>query len=137
MPHTRMVAKLKGMAAVSVLIGTRVYPISAVQGDSLPYITFQKISGVPTNTAGGTTKTRQTRLQVNFWADSYDGARALANAACGNEDELAPSGLSGWVDRQQCVWHMENDRDGPTAIVEGRGKEKAHSVIQDYLVWHE
>ena len=141
MPQTRLVTRLKDIDDVTALVGSgddaRIYPAVVTQGESLPYITHQLISCVPVNVAGGATSTQSTRIQVDCWAASYDGARTLAAAVQGDQAELAPSGVSGWVDRQQSVWHMENKRDGASEVPAGRGKPQAYHVIMDFLVWHE
>ena len=133
-PYTLMVAKLKGMEAVSDLVGTRVYPTKAPQGVALPYVVYQLISRVPVNHSTGATQTNFQRIQVSCWAEDYDGALALAAAVRGDEDETEPTGLSGWNDSADQVWHLQNEMDDIEPLKVGRDEVEAHRVIQEYFV---
>lgn len=134
MPYTRMVAKLKSMAGVTALVGTRIYPMKVPQGAVLPFITYRRISRTPVNWVRGTSTTNFLRIQVNCWAANYDGALALAAAVRGDEDPDAPTGLSGWNDGVSEVWHLETEIDDAENITPGRDEFEAIRVIQDYIV---
>ncbi len=134
MPYTRMVAKLKSMADVTALVGTRIFPMRAPQGAVLPFITYQRVSRRPVNWVRGTSTTNFLRIQVNCWATDYDGAVALAAAVRGDEDPNAPTGLSGWIDGEGEVWHLDIGTDDAENITPGRDEFEAIRVIQDYIV---
>jgi len=133
-PNTLMVARLKGLTAVSDLVGAKIYPMKAPQKVALPYVTYQQISRVPANHAMGTTSTNFQRIQVDCWASSYDGAQALAAAVRGDEAESSPTGLAGWIDGNSQVWHLQNEMDDIEPITVGRDEFEAHRVIQEYFV---
>jgi len=133
-PHVRLVAKLKGTAAVSALVAARVWPMVAPQGQALPYLVYRRVDSVPVNHAGGTTADDFTRIQLDCYASTYDGARVLADAVRGNEDEVAPTGLSGWTDDDLRLWHLEIEQDGMEPLWDGMDRPAAFIVSQDYMV---
>ncbi len=135
-PRTLLVAKLKGMTAVTDIVGQQIYPIKAPQGVSLPYITFQQISDVPINASKGATPTAAMRMQVNCFEDTYDKVHTLAAAVRGDEAVSSPTGLSGWIDGNGEVWHLDNELESADDIRDGQDEFQAYAVIQDYLVWH-
>jgi hypothetical protein len=49
---------------VTNLVGTKIYPIEAPQTTAFPYIVFQAISNMPTNTKSGVSSMDKTRIQV-------------------------------------------------------------------------
>lgn len=66
-------------AAVAALVGSRVYPMRLPQGFVLPAISYQRISGPRQYDSVGATGRVHSRFQVNCWAETYAGARDLAN----------------------------------------------------------
>ena len=127
MPQTRLVAKLKATAAVTALVSTRIYPMLRPQGTALPAIVYGVTSNTPTNTAGGSSTTREMRITIDCLAGTYAGAWALANAVRDT--------LSGWVDSSGDVWHLDSENDGPGDLGPGQEEYVGYSVSQDYLVW--
>lgn len=71
---------LSAAAPVVALVGTRISPLIRAQGLTLPAITLQRITLIPSNTFAGNGGLDDTRLQVDCWDATYDGARALAIA---------------------------------------------------------
>ncbi len=53
---------------VTNLVGTKIYPIEAPQTIAFPYIVFQAISNMPTNTKSGVSSMDKTRIQVTIVA---------------------------------------------------------------------
>ena len=131
MPETELVAKLSGTSAVTDLVGDRIYPITARQGVALPYVTYQLISGAPVNHAAGTTTTEECRIQVDNYASTYSGVKALAAAV---EDAL-----SGWSDAAGTppitMCHLESRADLSEPIEPG-SDTMIHRVSHDYVIWY-
>lgn len=71
---------LSAAAPVTALVGTRISPLIRTQDLILPAVTLQRITLTPTNTFAGNGGLDDTRLQVDSWATTYAGARALAIA---------------------------------------------------------
>lgn len=71
---------LKNDATVAALVGTRIYSMYLPEGESLPAITFQQISGVPNYSCDGAVGQRESRYQITGWGVTAVQARALAAA---------------------------------------------------------
>jgi len=115
MPHTRLVAKLLATTAVTNLIGSAIYPITARQGAALPYITHQLISDNSVNHSTGATETNHCSIQVDCWAAAYDGARALGAAV--------KTALKSWSDQTgdpavRC--HYASGSDAAEPVIAGQ-----------------
>jgi hypothetical protein len=65
-------------AAVTALIGTRVYPMFLAQGYTLPAISYQRITGNRPREAADKTGRVNARFQIDCWAESYSGAHDLS-----------------------------------------------------------
>lgn len=66
-------------AALSGLVGGRVYPDVAPQGAALPRIVYQQVGGRKVQyTEGQLPSTENARMQVVCWAATRDGATTLA-----------------------------------------------------------
>ncbi len=132
MPQTRLYAKLIATTAVTDIVGTKAFPIKAMQETALPYITYQVISDVSVNHSTGATETNTTRIQVDCWAASYDVARTLAKAV--------KEALKNWTDAtgdpQISSCHYEDGSDAPEPVLPGEDKLAAHRVRQDYSLWY-
>ena len=102
-------------AATIALVGNRITPLTRPQDLQLPAITAQRISVVPQNSLRGFANLDANRVQLDCWADTYAGARALA-AACRTAINAA-----GHV----CVSEVDDFE------IETR----TFRVIQDYSVW--
>lgn len=59
--------------------GLRAYPLLAPPGVAKPYVTWQRVASEPAQLAGRGEGERIT-LQVDCWADTFDGAAALGAA---------------------------------------------------------
>ena len=72
--------KLTGTTAVSDLVGDRVYPAPLPQNIADPCISFQRIDTPREYSLTGYANLASPRIQVDCWAETYEGATALANA---------------------------------------------------------
>lgn len=71
-------AALTDDAAVGAIISDRCYPRKLPQSPTLPAITYSIITEVPTE---ANTQLSDCRIQLDCWAMTYTGSRALAVAA--------------------------------------------------------
>ncbi len=94
-------------ASISDIIGTQLYSLIAAQDATLPYMTYQQISGDRDHVLSGPTGFTKNRYQFNCWAKTYGGAKRLFEAL-----RIFWDGFSGTVlGREiQCV-QMENEID--------------------------
>lgn len=70
-------ARLTADSAVSTLVDDRVYPLHLPQSPTLPALTYQVISRVPTE---ANTEIFEVRIQFDCWSSNYDQAQTLAVA---------------------------------------------------------
>jgi hypothetical protein len=87
-----MHAALTGDAGVAALVGARVYPVQAPQEAPAPFIVFGRVATQRFPTLDDRRGLAQPRIEVGCWAETFDAARALANAV-----RLALDGLRGTV----------------------------------------
>jgi hypothetical protein len=67
-----------GLAAGVVgVVGTRIYPLNLPQPPTYPAITYSRISN---SGQDGTSTIKQSRWQVDCWANTYVGSQTLAAA---------------------------------------------------------
>ena len=76
-----MLAYLKTCAAVTDLVGTKIYPVRYPQGalENKPFVTYQLIDEPTANTFDGQT-TYKARVQVDAWGGTYKSAHEVADA---------------------------------------------------------
>lgn len=85
-------AAVLNVAGVTDLAADRVYPGMARQGCARPYVVWRRNGGDPLATLSGTSRSRQKlELLVGCYAETYDAAAALADAAF---DALAAAAAS-------------------------------------------
>jgi hypothetical protein len=102
-------ATLSAAAPVTALIGSnpcRCYPFGqAPQGTVIPYVTWQTISGTPTNKLTQGSFYDSMRAQIDCWAATGSAAIALAEVV---RTALEPVGV--------CVSLNLNEKDAETGI---------------------
>lgn len=67
-------------ATVSGLVGTRVYPLVLPQKAGLPAVSYLRVSGRQEMSLSGLSGLEAPRIQIDCWATTYAGAKALAAA---------------------------------------------------------
>ena len=129
MPEARLTARLKTEAGVLAIIAGKVYPIMVPDGTVLPYITYHTITDLSINHATGATEGNTDRIQVDCWAATYAGVKALANAV--------KTALKNWTDTTDSPHvtscHYESGTDLPEQPVPGREIGR-YRVSQDYFL---
>lgn len=121
---TAIYARLKGSAGVATLVSGRVYDAFMPQGPTLPLVTFTQVSGLRDYVMGNQSGLVEARFQVDSWALTASGARALAEQV-----RLALSN-----------WHGESDTvsvDWSEIVNETRFFEDEtlyHRISQDYRI---
>jgi len=73
-------AKLSGTTAITNLVGTKIYPITAAEGESGPYIIFQTIASTPAQTHAEPAGAIFRLVQFACFASTYEAANALRAA---------------------------------------------------------
>lgn len=65
---------------VAALVATRIYPMLMPPLVTMPAVSYQRVSTVPQNGLSGHHAIDHVRVQIDCWADDYDGVKALAAA---------------------------------------------------------
>lgn len=105
-----------GLAAnsgVAALVGTRIYPLVFVNNNpTLPAITYQRISGSGTN---GSTALRESRYQINCWANTHVAASGVAAAVKAFAEEFSDTTSTPGI-KMALVVNESDDYDDQTKI---------------------
>ena len=78
--ETDLYDTLSNDAGVTALVSTRIYPQIAPESASLPYITYEVVSGERFSTIPGVGDAKRKRIQINNHDNTAAAARALAVA---------------------------------------------------------
>lgn len=69
--------RLTGHSGTAALVGTRVYPNVLPQRATLPALVYRRVSGTREHAMGDDPGNVLSRMQVDCWASSYSGVKAL------------------------------------------------------------
>lgn len=108
-------------------ITTRCYPVMIPQSPTYPLILYTRISGMRDHVLGGATGHAHPRFQVEAWAETYSGAKTLADAIRIALDDY--SGTASGTVIHSCL--IDSERDVYESEIE------KYRIIQDYFIWHE
>jgi len=122
---------LSGDTDVAAIVSARIYPEPRPQGKALPNISYQEVSCPRVQVHSGPAGTAYPRYQINYWADTYTGAKALAEKGRIALDGY--SGTAGGVTVQAIL--LEDEGDIPTDTTQTQ-RERTYGVRQDFIVWH-
>ena len=78
--ETDLYTTLSNDAGVTAICSTRIYPGMAPESVTLPYITYQMVSGERIDTVTGVGDMTRKRIQINCNADTYAIAKSLSAA---------------------------------------------------------
>ena len=115
MPITTVRNILVAAGGVTALVGQRISPVLREQDETLPCVVLTTISVAPMNHLSGAPTLDANRVQVDCYATTYTGVRAVAEAC---RTALEAGGQM-----------MENETDLSEPDVD------EYRVTQDYLVW--
>jgi hypothetical protein len=122
---TALYTRLSTFAGLVALASTRVYPPPAPQGATFPLVTYQQISGIRSYVYGNQSGFVVARFQLDSWAESAIGARALSEQV-----RLALSNYHGTSDTIVIDYiSIESEQRLFEDDVE------LHRISQDYMVY--
>ena len=99
-PEAAVIARLASLAAVTAIVGTRIYQLKAPQQGATPYVRVERISGVTDYHTRGADALQRARIQIDACAAETDGGDPLETAidlAAAIEGDGAGGGLSGFA----------------------------------------
>ena len=119
---------------VNAKVGSRIFPVFVPNGQSLPAITYQEVSGVRDNVMVGASGLVQARYQINCWTKTYREARELADLvriALSPDNDSYPKTIDGTL--VQAIMLL-NENDVPT-IHSDNEELSGHGKMLDFSVW--
>lgn len=115
LPQARLTTRLNAISALTAIVGQNIVPAILPGTKHYPAIVYQVLSNQPVNDADGSSnsflmKLRISAIGLTIGAPSppYDLVWAAAMAIAGDAEAEAPTGLSGWIDSEGSVWHVED-----------------------------
>jgi hypothetical protein len=132
-PEAVVRSALVADAAVSALIGTRVFPVVAPATAALPYMVWRRSGVQRSHSLSGPTGVPVVGLELQIFAATYEGARDLADKC-----RLVLDGYGGTVNNVEVSnVTLENEFDG-FALLQGSDLPIEYTVTQSYSVlWQE
>ena len=79
----RVYSALQASTSVTALVGTRVRPLQLKQGETMPAVSYQRISTVRESEFGSDNGHATSRVQVTSWATTWASADGLKDAVRG------------------------------------------------------
>lgn len=122
---------LGGVAAMTALVSTRIYPSQAPQGAALPYIVHHKISERRFPHVAGPSGMVRARQQIDVFAATFDGAQAISDVLRDRLDGWRNS-LMGAEDLNVLSINLDDVRAGFTAPSDG-GDPGTHRLSHDFV----
>lgn len=119
-------------AALHSLVGVQIAPVTASQHFTLPYLTWQRLSWIPTYHMTGRSNLMQCTVQVDVWARTSIEAEHLATALLTVTDAKRQGAMSELDVRSMTVL---NDMDVPEAPDDGGQQGVVHRAI-DLEIWY-
>lgn len=104
-PEVAVITRMASLAALTALVGNRIYQLKLPQTPTLPAVRVQHVDSVTEAHLRGSGALRHTRVQVDTYAREGSGSNPLASATAvaeaiegdgGGSGSAAPSGLAGW-----------------------------------------
>ena len=126
--------RLSGWAPLASLVATRIYPMRAPQNAAPPFITYQRISAPRLRSITGGSGQANPRIQVDVYAKSYAGAKALATQVRECLDNFRGTiftGAGASVTVRSCS--LDSDRD----LLDPDVEPPLFRVSHDFLIWHD
>lgn len=111
-------------ATVAALTSTRVRPAQLLQDETMPAIRYERVSATRTHAMNSDPGLVAARFQVDNFAASYSGARALANATRGALSRYRGTAASVTIQ----ATYLDNEQGGFEVGVE------QYVITQDYMI---
>lgn len=108
------------------LVGTRWYPTPLPEKPTYPAITYQIVSENNVSSHQGNSNLAETRLQLNVWSSTYDGARTLKDHLKRVLRDFKGTVITDRIDR--IIWANEQTTNDPVT-------QKQQRII-DLIIWH-
>ena len=119
-------AALAADGTVNGLVSGRIYPEIMSESVTYPAISYTRISTVPWQILTGVATFTQVRIQIDCWASSYSGVKALASAM---KNAIHGVRALGSVDIEHCFMVSQQD------LSQIDGDREDRRVSMDFMVY--
>lgn len=125
-----MRSALVGSAAVTALVGSRIYPVMGPATASLPLVTWRRAGISRSHTLAAPMGVPQVSVEYQIYAATYENARDIADAI-----RLVLDGYGGTVDNTTIrQTSLENEVDEFVQL-QGSDMPAVYQITQTYDVW--
>jgi hypothetical protein len=123
-----LIAYLLAHVPLTPLVGRRIRPSIAKQGEGFPSVVVTMVSHLPEYVTQGPVSLADSRVQVDCYAETFAASKAVARAvkACLSGQRFTSVG----VEFQQCAVIAER-----SSFEDGK-EVKLHRTSIDFRVWH-
>lgn len=122
-----IIALMLAHAPLTALVGGRIKPVVRGQGQPLPAVVFNRITGARDMTMAGPSGTAESLVQIDCYGETYAATKAVANAVRG-----VLSGYRGTVGGVEVLGvFLESERDS----FDADATAKIYRVSMDFTVW--
>lgn len=123
-------SQLTGTAGIAAIVATRVYPAMLPQTETLPAITYIKVSTMALTTHDGPANLERCRYAIVSWATTPAAAQALADLvklalSCNGFTAAGHTVQVSFIENEETIYD-----DG---LESGRTR---YGIGQDYMIWH-
>jgi len=117
MLESKLYAHLSTVAAVTTVIGTRLYPVVLPQDPDYPCVSYQRIDSVKINDLQGYSTLEDVRMQIDVWGTTYKGVRdftsvihtAMASATAYKSIMISDTDLSEMLEDGIIIYRISMD----------------------------
>jgi len=131
--ETAFFSYISNEAAITSLVGTRIYASVAPSSVTYPYITFQVISNSPEHYMQGASAITSVNLQVDAWARLVAEQQAISSALRNALDGYRALMGTEQLDVRKCFLDNRNTFEE----LDKQGKNlPVHRASLDFSIWH-
>lgn len=127
---------LLGTAAITAIVARRVDWGVRPQGDALPAITLDRISGVPQMNMAGPSGWDLDRIQIDSWARTYKVAKDISLLIAGSPSPTRPAGVLVGYRGDHLGMRLRTFIVGRRSDSDSDNKGPVHCTSVDVMVWH-
>jgi len=122
-------SKLTGTAAITALVGTRIFPGYLPQTAALPAMSYWRVAGMREHAQGTDPGVARPRIQIDAWGKKYSQVQSVADALRTALQDS--SGLWGGVGG---VTILAVHYYGDSHFYED--ETEVHHIASEFVIWH-
>lgn len=127
-------ARLAAFSGLSALVGTRIYPLFAPERPVSPFVIYQRISAERTGSIYGPSNIAIPRFQIDAYATTYAGAKAVATQVrLALDNYRGTVSYTGGSTKIRCAV-LANDLDLYEDSIQ---PDPLYRVSMDFMVYHD